>query len=173
MTDDRSAPQHGPAPQYGEYATPEQQAAAMGRDYVPSAPVPVGIPSAGPSTSSGTEATSSGTNAVPGSGHFIDRFVTAFQLGIGVLALVTSDWFHLAEDLNTAFVQAGVATRISTSLDRYGWVLLGANILFLLATIVWASATLRRGRRAYYIPFVGYLAFTVVVGGIFAYVFTR
>jgi hypothetical protein len=42
--------------------------------------------------------------------------------------------------------------------------LLGANIVLLLATIVWAFATLRRGRLAFYIPLVGYLAFSAVLG---------
>jgi hypothetical protein len=100
--------------------------------------------------------------------------VTAFQLGIGVVALVVSDWFHVAEGLNAEFAQAGVSTRVPTSLDRYGWVLLGVNILFLAATIVWASANLRRGKRAYYIPFLGYIAFTfTILGGIVAYLLTR
>jgi hypothetical protein len=100
--------------------------------------------------------------------------VTAFQLGIGVVALVTSDWFHIAEVVNAAFAQAGVSTRISTSVDRYGWVLLVVNILFLAATIVWATATLRRGKRAYYIPLLGYVAFTfTILAGIVAYVVTR
>jgi hypothetical protein len=159
MTDDR------PAPQYGEYATPEQQAAAMGHAYVaPLPPPPAGAPHPAAPAPPGEQLRGQQQRGeqLRGNGHFIDRFVTVFQLGIGLLFLISSDWFHLAENANSALAETGITTRLPTSVDKYGWVLLGVNILFLLATIVWAYATLRRGRRAYYIPFVGYFAFSVV-----------
>jgi Family of unknown function (DUF6264) len=143
MTDDR------PIPQYGEYATPQQQAAAMGRDYVPAAPAEPAPPI--PST-----------EPMPDAGHIVDRFVTVFQLGIGLVTLLSSDYFHLSENANTLLQELGNSNRMPASLDHYAWLLLGANILILLLTIVWAYATLRRGKRAFYIPFVGYCAFSVV-----------
>jgi hypothetical protein len=158
MTDDR------PAPQYGEYATPQQQAAAMGREYVPPPPPPTIAPNPTVAPPQGAQA--------PQYGNLVDRFVTSLQLGVGVFALITSDWFHVAVNVNLALAQAGATTRIPTAVDRYGWVLLGANILFLAATIAWTYVALRRGHRAYYIPFVGYCAFTIG-WVIFSYAVTR
>jgi Family of unknown function (DUF6264) len=93
-------------------------------------------------------------------------------LGVGLLSLITSNWFHFAVTVNLEFAQAGVATRVPTSVDRYGWVLLGANIVFLALTYVWAYGTLRRGGWAFYIPILGACAFAVATGG-FAYVVAR
>ena len=151
MTDDRPIPQYGPAPQYGEYATPQQQAAAMGREYVPPAPVETTppVPSVEPAPA-------------PNAGHIVDRFVTVFQLGIGLVTLLSSDYFHISENANILLQELGNSHRMPTSLDHYAWLLLGANILILLLTIVWAYATLRRGKRAFYIPFLGYCAFSLV-----------
>jgi hypothetical protein len=147
-----------PRPEYGEYATPEQQAAAMGRAYVPppdpSTRVVVAVPAVGEEP-----------KAEPFrlGGHLLDRFVTIFQLGIGLVLLISSDFFHLGENSNIAAEELGISQRVSLGIDQYGWLLLTANIVLLLATFVWAYSTLRRGRLAFYIPFVGYLAFVGVV----------
>ncbi len=152
MTDSR------PRPEYGEYATPEQQAAAMGRAYVPppdpatrvvaEVPVPGEAPQPNPFVLSGS---------------LIDRFVTVFQLGVGLVLLISSDFFHFAENSNSFAEEAGISQRVSVGIDHYGWLLLGANIVLLLATFVWAYSTLRRGRLAFYIPFLGFVVFLGVV----------
>ena len=165
MSDDHTNPPPRPAPQYGEYATPQQQAAAMGREYVAPAPTPVPATAAHP-------AAAARQGQLPEFGHLVDRFATVVQLGVGLLSLITSDWFDFATDTNVAFAKAGIALKVPTVVDHYGWVLLGANILFLAATMVWAYARLRRGRRAYFIPFVGYCAFGIFAG-IFTYVVSR
>lgn len=153
MTDSR------PRPQYGEYATPEQQAAAMGGAFVPPpdpatrvtvvAPIPGEVPTATPFRLGG---------------NVIDRFVTVFQLGIGLVLLLSSDFFHLGENANTDLAELGFSQRIPVGIDHYAWLLLGANIALLLATFVWAYARLRRGRLAFYIPLVGYVAFSTMLG---------
>jgi hypothetical protein len=174
MTDDR------PVPQYGEYATPEQQAAAMGRKYtpppapetrvsVPGAPTP-GQPGAGQPGSGqpGSGQQGSGQQAPEQpfriGGNLIDRFVSIFQLGIGLVLLLSSDYFHLGENANTDLSEVGLTEKIPVAIDHYGWLILGANIVLLLATIVWVYARLRRGRLAFYIPAVGYLAFSAFLG---------
>ena len=156
MTDSR------PRPQYGEYATPEQQAAAMGRAYVPPPDPATRVVHAVPAP---------GESAAPASlqlgGNLIDRFVTIFQLGVGFVLLLSSDFFHLAENLNIDLAEAGFSQRIPVAIDLYAWWLLGANIVLLLATFGWAYATLRRGRLAFYIPFVGWLGFSAVLVVVF------
>ena len=97
-------------------------------------------------------------------GNLIDRFVTIFQLGIGLLFLLSSDYFHSGEIVNTAMAEFGLAQRIPVTIDQYAWLLLGTNIVVLLATFVWAFATLRRGRLAFYIPVVGYLVYAIALG---------
>jgi hypothetical protein len=165
MADDHAAPPPRPAPQYGEYATPQQQAAAMGRDSV--APVPTPAPANTPHP-----ATAQQQGQLPEFGHLVDRFATVVQLGVGLLSLITSDWFDFATITNVSLDKAGITTRVPTVIDHYAWVLLSANIVFLAATIVWAYLRLRRGRRAYYIPFVGYCAF-VIFAAIFGYAVSR
>jgi hypothetical protein len=165
MTDDRPAPPPRPAPQYGEYATPQQQAAAMGQEYI--APVPAPTPASTPRPVAASQ-----QGQLPEYGHLVDRFATVVQLGYGLFTLITSDWFDFSTNANVALAKAGLVLRVPVVLDHYGWVLLGANILFLAATTVWAYARLRLGRRAYYIPFVGYCAFAIFLG-IFTYAVSR
>ena len=156
MTDSR------PEPEYGEYATPEQQAAAMGRAYVPPEPeTRVAAPGDAPGKQTAASSLRLG-------GNLVDRFITIFQLGIGLVLLLSSDFFHLGENTNTALAELGITQRIPVAIDHYGALMLGANIVLLLATVVWAYATLRRGRLAFYIPVVGYLAFSAVLGVLIA-----
>jgi hypothetical protein len=161
MTEPRSTPPR-PAPQYGEYATPEQQAAAMGKVYVPPAPPPA----------AGTRVDLAQLNTgVPGAAqeqlqvgaHLADRFATIFQLGIGLVSLLNSDWFHVAENLNSETALFVSGHRIATSVDAYGWVFLSIQIVFLLATMVIAYLRLRRAKTAFWVPFVGLVAFSAVL----------
>jgi hypothetical protein len=152
MTDDRARPQ------YGEYATPEQQAAAMGKLYVPppaaeTRVIVPGAPGPGMSSEPGEQ------TSLRLGGNLIDRFVTIFQLGIGLVALVQTDWFHIGENYNTLVTELGVTEKVPLAIDHYAWVFLVANIILLVATFVWVFATLRRGRLAFYIPAVGFFAF--------------
>jgi hypothetical protein len=154
MTDPR------PAPQYGEYATPEQQAAAMGKVYVPPTPPPA--------ADSRVDISAPQKDAVPqhlqSGAHLVDRFVAIFQLGIGLVLLVNSDYFHVAEMFNTALAQFGLSNRISTSVDAYGGVFLALNIVFLLSTMAITYLRLRRAKTAFWVPFAGYAAFGIVIG---------
>jgi Family of unknown function (DUF6264) len=149
MTEDR------PRPQYGEYATPEQQAAAMGQLYVPPAPTQPVAPA---------PQTIPAESRLAPPGNRADRFATIFLLGIGLAVLINSDFFHLSENLNPAFEELGLAFRVSSSVDALGPWLLGANIVALLATMAAAYRRLRQGRLSFYIPLVGYVVFTLIVG---------
>jgi hypothetical protein len=151
MTDDR------PMPQYGEYATPEQQAAAMGKQYVAPTPPPE------PGTRVDLAAPVAAQERLRIPGNAVDRFATIFQLGIGLVLLLNSDFFHIAETLNTVAQEFGSSHRVATSLDAFGWVFLGANIVFLLATMVASYLRLRRAKLAFWVPFVGYFAFSLVI----------
>jgi hypothetical protein len=149
MTDDR------PRPEYGEYATPEQQAAAMGRAYVPPPPpeAHVSIPSG-----SGTARSEEGEQLRLG-GNSIDRFATIFQLGIGLVLLINSNFFQFGEAFNAASTEFGVGTIVPTTIDRFGWLILTVNIVLFVATGVLAYTRLRRGKLAFFVPVIGLAAF--------------
>jgi hypothetical protein len=148
-----------PLPEYGEYATPEQQAAAMGRVYVP--PPDLATPAS-------VVASPPDERAAPHTdrprGNLLDRFVTLFELGIGIALLLSTDYSRLGENTNLTLKAMGSTQKASLAIDHYSWILLGANIVLLLASVVWAYATLRRGRLAFYIPIVGFFAFATVLG---------
>jgi hypothetical protein len=143
-------------PQYGEYATPEQQAAAMGRTYTPP-PAPetrVSIPAA-----PGSPAQNEQEQQLRFGGNVVDRFLTIFQLGIGLVFLLNSDYFQFAEDFNTASTEFGSGPTIPVSLDRFGWLMLAVNIALYLATALFAYSRLRRRKLAFFVPFVGLTVF--------------
>ena len=149
MTDDR------PRPQYGEYATPEQQAAAMGQAYVP--------PSAEPQRPNVPEPREY-VQQRPGS--YAGRVITIFLLVIGGLNLVTTVPTDL--DLSKALEAASTAygsslPSLPSSINGAGIPVLIANIVLYLLTLLWAVWAMRRGRPAVYIPIVGFLVFAVVV----------
>jgi hypothetical protein len=146
VTDER------PKPEYGEYATPEQQAAAMGRTYVP----PTDEPKVAPAMAIEPFPT-------PSAGY-INRFFTVFLLGFGALNLLgdVPAYFNLVSVLNGAYSSAGLSIVVPSGVNHAGIPILIANILIYAATVVWAVITLRRGRVSFYIPILGFLLFVAV-----------
>ncbi|MEJ1229530.1 MAG: DUF6264 family protein [Galbitalea sp.] len=148
MTDDR------PAPQYGEYATPEQQAKAMGRPYV--APAPQTEPAA---------PVEPGQAAAAPPGGYANRFFTIFLLGLGALTLLSNvpTYFNYAASLKSALSLAGVSdATVPSSVNAIGVPTLVAHVVLYVATILVSLWALRRGRVSFYIPIVGWLVFLLV-----------
>ena len=149
MSDDR------PLPQYGEYATPEQQAAAMGRKYVapepemdPAAPAQV-LPQAYLARPPG----------------YANRFLTVFLLGLGAVSLLGNipTFFSLATALKGAATAAGVASvTVPASANAAGIPILIANVVVYLAAVLLSIRALRRGRVSFYIPVAGFVIFVLV-----------
>ncbi len=159
MADDR------PRPQYGEYATPEQQAAAMGKQYVPETPPPVPgtrVNLAAPFAAGDRPA----AEPLRLPGNAADRFATIFQIGVGVVFLINSDYFHFSSNVNSALSQLGQTVRVSASIDHYAWLLLAANGVFLVLTALWAYRRIRHDKLGFFVPVVGYLAFNVFIASV-------
>lgn len=155
MTDDR------PLPQYGEYATPEQQAAAMGKRFVPPTPPPapesrVNLTPPGADGEHPAEPTRLPGNAA-------DRFATIFQIGVGVVALINSNYFQFGENFNAISAQVGSTLRVPLSIDHYAWLLLIANGVFLILTALWAYRRIRHDKLGFFVPVIGYAAFNFFV----------
>ncbi|HEX4444716.1 MAG TPA: DUF6264 family protein [Galbitalea sp.] len=149
MTDDR------PRPQYGEYATPEQQAEAMGHKYVPPAPEPT-------TPAPDTTVAPAYLNRQPG---YANRFLTVFLLAIGALSLFSNvpAYLSLASTLRTAMAASGTSSAsVPSSVNTAGVPILIANVVIYVATLLFSVVMMRRGRTSGYIPVVGFLLFVLV-----------
>lgn len=149
MTDER------PRPQYGEYATPEQQAAAMGQTYVPPTPEPPAPTASAPDKALDYVRPTS----YPG------RFITVFLLVLGAFNLVTGVPAYL--DLSKAFNASasewgGSLPDLPSSVNAAGIPVLVANVVLYGLTVLWSVWAMRRGRPSAYIPIVGFFAFATV-----------
>lgn len=144
-----------PAPRYGEYATPDEQRAAI-RQPLPDAPAPAGpAPVAEQPVTSRTR------------GSRADRVITLALLVYGLLTVVTG----VPQLLDfTGFMDAwrdvaGVETPFTNVEEGRRWGAIGAAafaggwLLTALASVV----LLRRGRAAWWMPLVGAIATFLVV----------
>jgi hypothetical protein len=161
MSDERPA-----RPQYGEYATPEQQARAMGQTYRP--PVPTPQPSSTPPPPDPSARVTSGEQpAVPRQARASigDRFTTMFLLGIGLFSFLESisGYLHFSIQFNAAVAQMGGGTYSDPArADHVGIGLLIAHVVLYVGTLLWALTNLAHGRRAFYVPIVGFVIFAIV-----------
>jgi hypothetical protein len=149
-------------PQYGEYATPEQQAAALGTSRSR-----VELPAPEASTARQLpppQLSTPGTEILP-TRHPVDAFVTSLFLGIGVVVTINSlgSNLDLFTAINNAALQLGYGKYTSTGLAQTIGVLLSAvQVVSLLITVFLSLRAVRRGRRAFYIPLLGAAVFVVI-----------
>lgn len=162
-TDDGAA---RPRPQYGEYATPEEQRARIQRPEVtealdagvapqPEQPVPTAAPA--PATRPG------GLR-----GPLWDRIITGALLAYGLVSTVSTivqllDFPRYAESAATIL---GVDATYTNLQAGYVW---GAAAAFVygvgwLATTVLTWRRLKRGRIAFWIPIAGFVATALIAG---------
>lgn len=146
-----------PRPQYGEYATPEQQRAAI-RQPEPTAPASVDAPH--PPTAPATTVAARPTRTA-------DRIITVALLVYGLVTVVSAipqlvdftafakTWMEVAgvegEFTNTA--QGALWGGVGATVFAVGWVL--------TAVLSWWS--LARGRVSWWIPLVGAIVTFVIV----------
>ncbi|KRB39085.1 DUF6264 family protein [Microbacterium sp. Root180] len=161
-----ATPDPRPRPQYGEYATPEEQRARIaqpdiGQVYEPApvldepvAPAPAVQPVATPAEA-GTRRS-----------RPIDRIVTFALLAYGLVTVISSfpaliDYASYAE---TMFGILGVDAELSDPAAGRPWGIAAAFVLavgwLVTAALSWMS--LRRGRISWWIPLVGGVVFTFV-----------
>jgi hypothetical protein len=152
-----------PRPQYGEYATPEEQAARI-RQPMP-APQPVAHPAPeAPGPRSPLTAAPGGSRTPLTAGRILDRAVAVALLAYGLLSLVsaipaTLDPAPLLEMMGLDPGELGVTT-------TGGWGVAAALVL-VVGWIVTALATVlahRRGWIVFWIPLVGGFVFNAISG---------
>lgn len=173
MSDETPDPR--PRPQYGEYATPEEQRARIHQPappaQAPAAAPPPPAPTWGASSMPGTKP-GSWPEATPGTRerkpHPVDRIVTFALLAYGLINVISSipslvDYTAYTE---TVFKLLGVNATLSDPAAGKPWGFTAALVLTLgwliTAGLSWLS--LRRGRLTWWIPLVGGFVFTFVSG---------
>ncbi|MBN9175935.1 MAG: hypothetical protein J0I43_00990 [Microbacterium sp.] len=158
--DDASDPATRPAPQYGEYATPEQQRAAIRqpaaspppRDHVPPAPAPE------PSAYTPGRPMHATTRAAQPTRR-ADRAITLVLLAYGLVTVISAvaQLWHFAEFADTWMRIAGIDGEFTNTAQGDLWGRIGAALLVLgwVVTALVSWRMLLRGRISWWIPLVG------------------
>lgn len=169
MTDASGAPEAGgaaprPRPQYGEYATPEEQRSRIQQPDPALLPPVEPVPVAPHPVPNGVRGPVAGTARPP---FRPDRVITVILLGMGAVNVLFSaqSFFDLSEALarTTASMQIpGEFTNIAAA-RTWGAIAAVSLIVGYLVTAFAAWRRLRAGRISWWIPVVGAIVTYVVV----------
>jgi hypothetical protein len=166
---DAGAPDPRPRPQYGEYATPEEQRARIAKPDVSLVyePSPVldesPAPAAAPATRAARAAGPGAAAEVPRS-RSVDRIVAFALLAYGLVNVISS--FPALIDFeayaDTMFGLLGVDATLTDPAAGRPWGIAAAIVLavgwVVTAALTWFA--IRRGRLSWWIPLVGGVVFT-------------
>jgi hypothetical protein len=158
MTDEQQ-PRYGemrPRPAYGEYATPEQQAAAMGKTY---APPPATPPVLAPPP---------GAPLAAAPAHVVrwNVLICVVLLAWGLFNVISDivrplDFPAL---IQAGYTQQGIGTFTATPLSSTMDVVLNVtNVVIFVIVLLLSYLRLRRGRPAAFIVLLGGVASTIVI----------
>ncbi len=160
-----------PRPQYGEYATPEEQRARIRQPDIDAA-LEAGTGGAAVAASPAVVVPRAGVPAAPAvaaapvsRGRTVDRVVTFALLTYGLVNVVTAipALVDFAAYADTVFQLLGVDVELSDPAAGRPWGIAAALVLgigwLITAAVSWWS--MRRGRLTWWIPLVGGLVFSV------------
>lgn len=170
-----------PRPEYGEYATPEEQRARMGLPPAhqagsrssPSSPAPpsTGVPLAS-SAPPGSRRADHTASTVPRTRppRTWDRSLTWVLLALGLLSLATSSgsYLNMVPAMQAAYQELGIGHFGAADIARpAGVALVVVQTAIWVAAVLLATRSLRRGRISFWIPLVGavvsYIALVAVL----------
>ncbi len=159
-----------PRPAYGEYATPEQQRAAMGMPApeasipLPAAPVSPRLPVDAPFTPvRPTHATTSAARPT----RRVDRIITFALLAYGLMTVISSvpQLWHFTDFAQTWMTLAGIDATFTNIAQGDLWGRIGAFVFaagwVLTAVLSWRAVA--RARLSWWIPLVGAIVTFLVV----------
>ena len=156
-----------PRPQYGEYATAEEQRARIRRPdatYALETGQPV-MPAAEPAP---TGAAAFGATAAPPRPRTVDRIVTIALLAYGLFTVVSSfpAFLDYAAYAETMFAVVGADAELADPAAGRPWGIAAAILLAVgwIATALLSLWSLRRGRITWWIPLVAGVVFTFAAG---------
>jgi hypothetical protein len=171
-----NVPDERPRPEYGEYATPEQQAAAMGKRPIPPLRRLPEMPAAAQSdrlAQSGIPpqpempAQPNAADRVFSRGlprnHPVDRTATFILLGLGLFSLLNSAPTYLAfpQTLAAYATSLSMPFHVPASASAAGIGILVAQIILFVIALAFSVRRVRSGRIAFWIPLVGYAVFII------------
>ncbi|SJN29225.1 Hypothetical membrane protein [Microbacterium esteraromaticum] len=158
-------------PQYGEYATPEEQRARAGLPPLSAEPVVAeAIASAPPVTRSvtaGPDAAARPSATAPSAAPRIGRLITFALLGVGFVNVLTSigGFLDLSTTLNTTLKMLGIDGQFTNFGAAKVWGVIAAIVMIVgYAATVWLSfRQVKRNRAAWWIPLVGFIVTMLLV----------
>jgi hypothetical protein len=145
-------------PQYGEYASPEEQRARAGLPPVDQMPVASAVvlpttPAAGA--------------AAPQIDRRVGRMVTAVLLGVGLVNVLTSipGFLNLSASLDQSLKMLGYEGSFSDFAAAKTWGVVALVVMMLgYAATVWLSVRMiRRNRSSWWLPLVGFAVTMIAV----------
>lgn len=166
-----STPDERPRPQYGEYATPEEQRAQiqvpLDRNVEEPVPIAAGRDSH-PNQHSHEQIPATEHPRTPG--RNADRVATIALIGIGLINVVTTvpGLFDLSAVMNEAFKFAGLSGYSGTSLTgQIGIALVVVYAVGWLASTWFSVMSLRAHRVSFWIPLVAGVVVTIIATACF------
>lgn len=166
MTDDRPPADEArpPVPQFGEYASPEEQRRRMQANPLPTPPAP----SVPPAPAAPVPVLGGSARA----GLGIDRVITIALLVYGLINTIASipqmaDYVTYSE---TLLAMMGIDATLTDPSSGRGWGVAAAIVIGLgwLATAALAYLRMRAGRLAFWVPVVGAIVFLGISGVLLA-----
>ncbi|MCM3503324.1 DUF6264 family protein [Microbacterium sp. P26] len=160
-----------PRPQFGEYATPEEQRARIQRPEVTEAldagvaPQPAPVV---PEPARASQPAAAGFPVPTTRGARVDRIVTFGLLFYGLFSVVTTiiQLLNFPEYAETGARMLGVEATFTNLSAGYVWGAAAAAVYGIgwLATAVLTWRRLKRGRLAFWIPLVGFVVTALIAG---------
>lgn len=146
-------------PQYGEYASPEEQRARAGLPPLESAPAAF-APSPVPPVA--------GAGGVPArTGGRAGRMITAVLLGIGLVNVLASipGLLDLPSTLDQTLAMLGTGGTFTNVAEARAWGAVAVLVMLVgyAATLWLAVRRIRRGRSSWWVPLLGFAATMIVV----------
>lgn len=157
---------HVPAarPQFGEYATPEEQNRRAGRDEVAVAPAAVVTDATAQSVA--VEASAPAEPAVRR--RPIDRMVTIVFLAYGLVTVVMSaiSYLDLATVMNESMALLGIDGEFTNYAEGRTWGIIAGVVLIVgwVATAALTLSRLRAGKLSWWVPVAGAIVFNLLAG---------
>lgn len=166
-SDDEDRPRYGerlPAPQYGEYATPQDQARAIAGSLPPVSPALGGTSPAAPAVPLATSPAANAAKAARKPRPW-DLVLTALLIGYGavnVIAQITAG-SSLSSVIEQFYTAQSIGVYKPTALaGTLGIALNIVTAVLFVATVIATAWMLRRGRIAFWVPLVGAAVASVV-----------
>ena len=163
----RGAESSRPRPQYGEYATPEEQRARIQQPDVTIA-LDTGRPVEEAAVVAAPAGAAPSADVVPTRRRAVDRIVTFALLAYGLVNVVSSfpAFLDYSAYADTMFTVLGVEAELADPASGRPWGIAAA----LLLTVAWLATAavswwnLSRGRLTWWIPLVAGVLFTFLAG---------